>query len=1012
MADENELIITIGGTAKEWNATVEATKKKNEELRKSVEENAKKAEQESTKAAERAARAQEREAAKVQRANENAAKAKIAADKKASDDAIRAAQAASKAQEIEAKKASEAAVKAAKEQADAIESVVEKTAKFSAVAFAASAAAIAGVTGSFIDYEKALVGVGKTTNINGEDLEKFGKEFQKMASRIPIATNELLGIAQAAGQLGVRGEENLLKFTDTVGKLGVATDLSGEEAATSLTRILTVTREGVGDIDKFGSVIVALGNNFAASESEIVRVATEVSRSTAVFNVSAAQAAALSAAMKSLGVQAELGGSAVGRVFRSIDASIRGGGAQLQRLSELTGIAGNQLKQAFSENSTAVFQKFIEGIGRIGKEGGDTTKALAQFKLKGEEILKVIPVLALNSELLGKALNMAADEMKNSTALNEEASKAFATLGADTQRLRNDLTTLAQNVGEKLAPSVSELVKGLSSIAKGFSNAEGSGASFLALLLRIGFAISGAVATVAGAALAYIGWAKAVQTLSVAFQAGRVAVIGFTSAATLGLSVILAFLPEIISGIGEMFDAFNREPKTESLDDVTNKLRKLNNERSKIIEDKNTSGMALDRIKAIDQETEALKKLQQERLRGSKDFGTGELLVRPVAKDLNSPFAFEPQTVPLAPEGESAEIENEKKKQTAITQAHAKGVEERIRKANDEAEKLMVANQLRIDGIQKDEADLVAKRLTLDDEKNAAILEKDAMLRDAILAVNKEKFISLDEEERLFYEKKAVRDAEQAEQKKILDQIAREEDVALQDLYTEEDLVKLQEKLLTERQLEQQFNQEKIQKANQARQQQFNDEKKYGTQAAALKKFFAREEVQNFQSVSGDLAQLANSRNSTMKAIGKAAARVNAAIATAEGAIKAYTSLAGIPIVGPALGAAAAAALVAYGVERQAQISAMATGGFVPNAIGGARDRVPTMLEPNELVVPAAIAPNFIQAAGIPDTQANPTKNQTEQEAPVVTIELNERAAEYVTLNQRQGRALGLVGNR
>ena len=196
-----------------------------------------------------------------------------------------------------------------------LEKVLSTTAKTSAIAFAGFAAAIALTTSEFIDYEKALVGVGKTTDIEGKKLDAFGKKFQKLSETIPVSTNELLGIAQADGQLGVKGEKDLLLFTETIAKLGVATDLTGEQAATSLTRILNVTGQSIEEIPKLGSVIVALGNNFAATESEIVKVANEVARSTSVFGVSASQAAGLSAALKSVGIQAQLGGSVVGKAF-------------------------------------------------------------------------------------------------------------------------------------------------------------------------------------------------------------------------------------------------------------------------------------------------------------------------------------------------------------------------------------------------------------------------------------------------------------------------------------------------------------------------------------------------------------------------------------------------------------------------------------------------------------------------------------------------------------------------
>lgn len=67
-------------------------------------------------------------------------------------------------------------------------------------------------------------------------------------------------------------------------------------------------------------------------------------------------------------------------------------------------------------------------------------------------------------------------------------------------------------------------------------------------------------------------------------------------------------------------------------------------------------------------------------------------------------------------------------------------------------------------------------------------------------------------------------------------------------------------------------------------------------------------------------AQVFGAENSKMMAIAKAAAIAQTIMQTYEGAQKAFTALAGIPIVGPALGTAAAAAAVAGGMARVAQI--------------------------------------------------------------------------------------------
>lgn len=111
---------------------------------------------------------------------------------------------------------------------------------------------------------------------------------------------------------------------------------------------------------------------------------------------------------------------------------------------------------------------------------------------------------------------------------------------------------------------------------------------------------------------------------------------------------------------------------------------------------------------------------------------------------------------------------------------------------------------------------------------------------------------------------------------------------------------------------------------------------------ANFEKLTNKEREQAQSDTINNLSALQRSGNAQMKAIGKSAALVQIGMSTSEGAIKAYASLAGIPLVGPALGAAAAGALIAYGAERARNVIGLETGGIVTqqtNAVIGERNR-------------------------------------------------------------------------
>ena len=321
-------------------------------------------------------------------------------------------------------------------------------------------AAYAGLSGLrrsvqlFADFDEGLIAVAKTTDLSRDEVREFGRSITDLSKRIPVAAKELLDIGATAGQLGVSGSRDLLRFTDTVAKLGRASNLAGEEAATSLARMLNVTGENIGEVGRLASVIVRLGNNMAVTEREIARMATEVSLATTNFRVGTTAASAIGAAMASVGIRAELGGSAVGRAFRTINSAVLSGGGQLERLSRIAGVTGDELVRVFKQDSVAAFNLFLKGLARIQSQGADVAVELKAIGLGGEEINKVLPVLASRFDLLSAAQRMAADEARNTTALNKEAEAAFKSFSNQMRLLQNNAEAALRVLGAELAPAI------------------------------------------------------------------------------------------------------------------------------------------------------------------------------------------------------------------------------------------------------------------------------------------------------------------------------------------------------------------------------------------------------------------------------------------------------------------------------------------------------------------------------------------------------------------------------
>lgn len=282
--------------------------------------------------------------------------------------------------------------------------------------------------------------------------------------------------------------------------------------------------------------------------------------------------------------------------------------------------------------------------------------------------------------------------------------------------------------------------------------------------------------------------------------------------------------------------------------------------------------------------------------------------------------------------------------------------------------------------------------------KEEAAAQDDARVKSQLEAEQKRR----DEAAAIRAEKELEQMEARQEAKELEDQLNTENE----ELLTEQELEKLNEDLLTKDEIRKQ-NAIVARKKEIARRNQFlKDEEKFGTTIAKQKQFLASEELKLADQTSGQLVKLTQSKNSTLKGIGKAAALTQIGIKTAEGAISANAALSGIPIVGPALGFAAAAALVAFGAEQASQVVSAQRGGVVPSGQGGARDRVPALLEPGEIVVPRAVAPDFQQAFGRPDVD-EAEETGTSQE---VIVGFTDDAFEIIEQKLLERGALG-VGN-
>lgn len=266
-----------------------------------------------------------------------------------------------------------------------------------------------------IAFDKALIGVRKTTDITGGELKNLGSNIEQITQDVKgTAVPSLLEYAQAAGTMGIKGSDDILKFTKTLGQLELASDLKGFEAAQVLAKTLTITNTATSEIDKLGSAIVFAGNNFATTERKVALTTNSIARGGAQFGVTAAQAVGIATAMDSVGVETELSGSTMQAVLQKMQA-------ETADFEQILGKTSKQIKGDLKRNGAIVFGDFLKALSKMQKKGDEVGVELAALGLGDRRVTRTVGSLVNSYGLYERAVRGTSRAYEENIALAREA---------------------------------------------------------------------------------------------------------------------------------------------------------------------------------------------------------------------------------------------------------------------------------------------------------------------------------------------------------------------------------------------------------------------------------------------------------------------------------------------------------------------------------------------------------------------------------------------------------------
>ena len=386
---------------------------------------------------------------------------------------------------------------------------------------------------------------------------------------------------------------DLLEFTRVNAMLADATDLSAESAATMMAQFAGLSDVPVEDYERLGSAIVHLGNNSKTTESKILDMAQGWVAGGTLAGLSADEILGVSAALSSVGVEADAGASSMERIFNKMagaDAKTR------DAFGKVAGVSGPEFSKLFEDSPVEALTSFLGGLRDL--DYSDALGVLEDVGLQEIRVKRAVLNLSRDLPRLEKALGDANLGWQEGIALSEEALRAWDTMSGKLRTLRDGLFDVGITVGETMMPALEGIVEHVKAGAEWFRNTSPAVKEFTGKVLLAGPALVAlGVALQVGAKLIapfYYGmmnlytypWGKVTAKMKTMSATARTFIlgmgpVGWTLVALAGLALLIANWDKLTTSIDdatkaqEIYDRVQKATREHELEMAQSRLARL-----------------------------------------------------------------------------------------------------------------------------------------------------------------------------------------------------------------------------------------------------------------------------------------------------------------------------------------------------------------------------------------------------------------------------------------------------
>lgn len=319
------------------------------------------------------------------------------------------------------------------------------------------------------EFEDKLTSVGKTTQMQGQELKNFGNEVLKMATKNRTGIDSLLEMAEVGGQLGI-AKKDLLSFTEAGNKFFTVFSKSYggnvEEAMTHVAKLGGIFKETRGmnpadQITRTASAINELSKKGAATAYNITDFALRIGALADNMSPSLQNTLALGAHLENLGIKSEIASGGMARLFTAV-------GENIVPFAKFMNMKPKVAEELFNKDSLEFVKQFASRFK--GMSNTEMIQTLDKLKIGTDESKKVLGAMSDSIDKLTESQRLSRTEFEKSDSISKEYNRMNNTSMANLQKMRNTFDTLSIKIGNAVLPIMNSLLKATIPIVEGIAN--------------------------------------------------------------------------------------------------------------------------------------------------------------------------------------------------------------------------------------------------------------------------------------------------------------------------------------------------------------------------------------------------------------------------------------------------------------------------------------------------------------------------------------------------------------